>query len=102
MDKKKQNTDKLLSKVYQTFENDSKEQDMQFLDCVFDFINRRSSFLARPGNSNKVIQMIHNHINAAKKQEMQNQSLNDKKTSGITKKTKKAVTGKAAKKLDDL
>ena len=102
MDKKKQKTDKLLSKVYQTFEDDCKGQDMKFLDCVLDFVNRRSSFLALPGNSNKVIQLIHNHINVAKKQELQNQSLDDKKTSGITKNTKKAVTGKAAKKLDDL
>lgn len=50
----------------------------------------------------KVIQMIHSHIDTAKKHEMENQSLNQKKTSGITPKTTKSISEKEAKQLMDV
>merc|ERR1719295_350113 len=99
MDRKQQKTDKLLSEVYKEFasDDDSKSQELQFLDTVLDFLNRRSSILAQPGTANKVRKLMHAHIEAAKKRELQTQSLNaktstTKKTSGITSTTKKSIS----------
>eukprot|EP01083_Nonionella_stella_P033587 91922_1 len=100
MDKSNQSTDKLLSQVLQQCEG----QELKFLDTVFGFLNRRSSFLAHPNTPTKVIQLVHNHIDVAKKREIQNQSLNQKeesKTSGITSKTKRSITEEEAQKLEE-
>eukprot|EP00486_Rosalina_sp_Unknown_P005020 CAMPEP_0201574696 /NCGR_PEP_ID=MMETSP0190_2-20130828/19354_1 /ASSEMBLY_ACC=CAM_ASM_000263 /TAXON_ID=37353 /ORGANISM="Rosalina sp." /LENGTH=197 /DNA_ID=CAMNT_0048003303 /DNA_START=45 /DNA_END=635 /DNA_ORIENTATION=+ len=102
MDKKQQPTDKLLSEVYKQFENDEKGQELQFLNAAFDFLNRRSAILAKPGISTKVLQMVHSHIDIAKKQEIESQSLNQKKTSGITSETTKSISENEAKQLMDV
>jgi len=92
MDRQQQNTDKLLSDVLKQFEDTNDDpKELQFLTSVFDFLNRRSAILAKPGISKKVLQMVHEHIDSAKKSEIQNQSLNQKKTSGITADTKRSI-----------
>ena len=68
----------------------------------FRLSNRRSAVLAKPEMTKKVIQMIHSHIDTAKKQEIDNQALNQKKTSGITPKTTKSISEKEAKQLMDV
>lgn len=99
MDRKQQKTDKLLSEVYKACasDDDAKGQELQFLDTVFNFLNRRSSILAQPGSANKVRKLMHAHIDAAKKRELETQSLNAKasapsKTSGIAPSTKKSIS----------
>merc|ERR1712013_924179 len=67
------------------------------LDTVFPFLTRRSSILAQPGSANKVRKLMHAHIDAAKKRELETQSLNAKasapsKTSGIAPSTKKSIS----------
>jgi len=91
-DRQQQNTDKLLSDVLKQFEDSNDDpKELQFLTSVFDFLNRRSAILAKPGISKKVLQMVHERIDSAKKSEIQNQSLTQKKTSGITADTKRSI-----------
>lgn len=46
--------------------------------------------------------MIHSHIDIAKKKEIENESLSQKKTSGITQQTTKSISEKEAKQLMDI
>jgi len=107
MDRTQQKTDKLLSDVYKecAADDDSKSQELQFLDTVLNFLNRRSSILAHPGTSNKVRKLMHAHIEAAKKRELQTQSLNAKKsptkTSGMASSTKKSVSEREALAMEE-
>jgi hypothetical protein len=96
MDKKTQNTDKLLSNVYKQCDGDG----LKFLNSVFDFLNRRSSFLAQPSSLKKITKIVHNHITQAKDKEMQNESQNDKIASGITPNTKVIKSNKKENKKE--
>jgi len=102
MDRKQQTTDKLLSDVLKQFEDGHESPELQFLTAVFDFLNRRSAILAKPGVSKEVLQMVHRHIDSAKKSEIQNQSLNDHKTSGITAATKTSISEDEAKEFEPM
>ena len=63
--RKESKTDGLLGQVYNNFNGIG--QEIQYLQCCLNFLNRRSTFLAKPGVSKQVQTLLNNYIDAAKK-----------------------------------
>jgi hypothetical protein len=91
--KKKASVNKNLTKVYDSFSGMG--QELQFLNAVLSFLNKKSSYLAIPGVSKQVLQIVHNHIDIAKKIEIREQNLNKKKNKNKNANNKKKAVNKA-------
>jgi len=75
--KKDPEVDELLARAWAKHPNLMPELD--FLNSVFSFMNRRSTYLAESGSSKKVLQLVNKYIDEAKEQKIQEAEARKKK-----------------------